>query len=764
MSGIELPLENAAPRTGLTIRIGSSQGEQSPKIEDLGTSGAVITVQPDVITIVGASDEGTANGVSMFCEQLLGARRLFPGPDGLDVPRSPVPSVPVGRWTHKPSFDQRCMSPFNRREGFDPQNPGEVWALQCRANWLIDQSHGLWAMAPVEKYGNPNLPTYRPDFYPILQGTRVIPAVGGKTSWEPRLSADGFLDVAVAETRARLLANPDAKTFGLGMNDSGRWSDDEVDPSRRNILGYPDMSELYYGFLNELVARLAPEFPDVKFGAIAYQHVLEPPSFQLHPSIVVFLCQERYGWIDDEYRRMDQDLTRRWLTRTESLGWYDYLEDSAYQVPRPTSRVTLEAYRWAKSVGVRYLYTELYPNFSAGPQSFLLPRMMWDVDLDLDAEINDWCRRMVGPSAAGLLRYYYSLWEDFWLKTVPSDGGWFSTGRIYFTFNAPSYLDLVSPELIAKSRQLMKRIVERATRSPDKVHGRRARMIQRGFDLVAATVDSYAGQPPVVSSRQSADQVWTTLKDRQPAAIAQADARRQLIAEFDADPALKQWNAPLALGIDWTGWQLQDVYALGDWAREDPAGPAFLDAVRTDVDSAQPTTATLASYVLAAADPEKNRQLSNFSDMEDIRYAPQVWRLTAFDQTVRTPGLTTETASSGSRSFLIPAGSLSLVYRTVILKSGPVRVRVKVRTAPGTPATFPTGGWQVQLWNTVYLKNAPALTRRSQPLPVSGLTDGWIDLEWYEMLPENVTQIVTRAMVVTSADIYLDDYEVWQFA
>src|SRR5699024_3759172 len=116
-------------------------------------------------------------------------------------------------------------------------------------------SHNLWriflprAGHPSEDWG-----TTHPEFYPVRNGEVYVPT--GQTRWQPQFTEPGTVQVTVDFILAYFEENPTATSFSLAVNDGGGFAEAEPDhpanPHRTNSFGYPDLSDIYYAWVNQV--------------------------------------------------------------------------------------------------------------------------------------------------------------------------------------------------------------------------------------------------------------------------------------------------------------------------------------------------------------------------------------------------------------------------------------------------------------------------------------------------------------------------------
>jgi len=228
--------------------------------------------------------------------------------------------------------------------------------------------------------------------------------------------------------------------------------------------------------------------------------------------------------------------------------------------------------RWAREAGVRAWYSEAYPNWGEGPKLYLLLRLLWDPARDVDAVLDEWYRRAVGPAAAPLLAKYYAHWEAFWTKRVPASDWWSDRGQ-YLPFYRPEYLAAVDEAEIAESRRLLEAVVAKAQTADQQA---RARLLLRAFDYYEASALAYRAEVRPQPMPASEAEALAAL-EQAARAVAMAERRRHLALEvYPKDPVL-QHPIPITGGhgrlLRGEGWAAGALWSLFGWVQAHPAGP-----------------------------------------------------------------------------------------------------------------------------------------------------------------------------------------------
>lgn len=525
---------------------GTRQTTQQVLNSKLSGDGFAIWPQNDTITIAGATEAGSFNGVHGFLREHLGMEWLMPSPVGEDVPRRTELSVPVQPQFFVPAFLERMLSPLHVSVAPSYGSLfqwGQRQGLHHSSNWPIRFHHNLHTLFPVAEFG-----TTHPEYYP---GGRP-PAPGVTTGWQPVMTEPGTIEVAVQKIKKYFTDNPAATSFSLGVNDGGGFAE-------ANPVGP------YYHWVNAVVEQVTRDFPDKWFGLLAYLQLETPPDFALHERVVPFLTQDRMAWARSDVEQRSKALLDTWNTVTSQMGLYDYVYGAPYMVPRVYPHHTKAVIDYARSIGVVALYSEMYPNWGEGPKPWIHARLMWDPDQDVDEMVRTWCIRAAGEAAAPYLVEYYALWEKFWLERAPHTA-WFQPNATYQAFNAGNYLDAVTADDITRSRELLDAAVARPGTDAQQV---RVGKLRRAFEYYEASALSYPKSvaPPTTSAGAIAllGGLQSTWQQRAEA----AQRRLELHQEFKTDSVLNQPGADLAgHGLVWGAWNTSEFWGVADFVRD----------------------------------------------------------------------------------------------------------------------------------------------------------------------------------------------------
>jgi hypothetical protein len=361
----------------------------------------------DAVTIRASERDDSVIAASVFLEEVLGARWFAPGNGGVEVERRrflrlyPRAHVATGRY-------------YSRELGGTARSPeGRAWAGANRLHSLLPGGHTASELVSVQ------LMARRPQFAPVLNGTRFMPEPKAVVNWQPDLLAPELAAEVAAELGKKFHANPDALGFAFGLNDTYRFDQssrtlDFVRPEKF-FRGRPDYSDLLFSFLNEVANDLKPQFPNRFVTTYAYDWTENTPRFRVKENIMPFLTADRSMWFDARFAAEDRALIERWgKAGPKFFGLYDYYYGAPFLVPRPTLWAVTEAIPYAYEKGARAFYAEATPNWALdGPKPWLAAQLLWNPKGDSAKLLDEYYSRF-WKEAAAPMRAFYELCDKQW--------------------------------------------------------------------------------------------------------------------------------------------------------------------------------------------------------------------------------------------------------------------------------------------------------------------------------------------------------------
>ncbi len=558
-----VPASKLAPGGG-AVHIGRTK--VSPKttehLKGLDGDGFVrFPVDAKTLVIAGPTDWGTEFGVCEFLETCVGVRWLLPGPHGTYVPKKTDLTGPTTLIRQEPAAFSRLFSGLKGRAQL-------TWARRNRMHGRVQFHHQLLRLFPPETYTKTH-----PEFFPIRDGKRYLPANNNTHGWQPCFSAPGIVAEAVKNIKAHFAKHPDATSYSLGVSDSAGHCQcaacQAKDPGGVNFIGIRDVSDRYFEWCNAVVVGVLKDYPDKWFGCLAYRQVAQPPRrVKVHPRIIPYLTYDRLKWARPEQQAEGHKITEWWHRTSPTIGWYEYIYGTPYLLPRVYFHTMAGNYRYARRHGVRAHYAEAYPNWGEGPKLYLSLKLQWNPDRDVDALLRDWYVCCVGPDAAGDLAAYYALWEAFW--TGPAlKSGWFSAKGEYLRFSSPAYLNAVTPDMMVRSRALLEATVAKTKTDDQRA---RARLLLRAFEYYEASAYAYLGCQASGNKPIRTEQDALNALSHVGSTIGMALKRRRLVESFQDDPLLRHSLPPSRYGLlSGDAWGASNFWAVYPWLKSSQA-------------------------------------------------------------------------------------------------------------------------------------------------------------------------------------------------
>lgn len=486
-TGATLPVSNSTIENVVNIHIGMTSYVKEQQIEPghLDEDGFLLKgIDNDNFMILGGSDWGTEFGVYDFLERFAGIRWLMATDVGIEIPVHDNLVIPKTEVKEEPVYLSRSLS-----------MPGSwsQWGRFNRCRSRIAFGENLNHLFPPEKFGQTN-----PEFYPLINGKRYIPKNNHDTrTWQPNFSATGIADTAAKEIIHYFEKHPGVYTYSLGINDTqGKYDESPASRARRNgtknYLGLENVSDDYFKWANEVAAKVHEVYPNALLGCLAYNNLADPPSgVNVDAHIVPLITYERMRWANPGLRKKGEVLTLAWSKVAPVLGWYDYAWGLNYMTPRVWFHEMQRYLSWGAKNHVSHYYAELYPNIGEGPKGWVLAKLLWNPDQDVDSLLDDWYIAAAGRKAASKLKAYYAIWEKFWTEDIYGSK-WNIMEDQYLPFTVGSYALSIPDAYLTQADSLMKEALQLAETPLQKA---RVRKLDDMWQLYKTAITAYQSFP-----------------------------------------------------------------------------------------------------------------------------------------------------------------------------------------------------------------------------------------------------------------------------
>ena len=357
------------------------------------------------ILLLGGKERGAMYAVFSFLENELGCRWYTPSV-------SVIPSKEkflFNYLNHSESPSIQVRNDFYY-EAFDP-----IWAARNKINGAMNfrEQHGgvegYWRvhtffpfMPPSEFYDK------HPEYYSLIEGERIHDRA------QLCLTNPDVLDIITERLKETIRKNPEYLIYSVSQND---WRNPcQCDKCQAIAKKEGSESGPIIWFVNQVAERIKDEFPDKYVGTLAYQYTRKPPANIVpHENVVVRFCSIECCFAHDfnncaENTEFLTDL-EGWAAIAPHMYIWDYVVNfSHYLLPYPNFKVlqsNIKTFRDNKAIGImeQAAYQSRGGEF-AELRAYLVGKLLWNVDADVDEVINDFMAGYYGRSGQYVRTYF----------------------------------------------------------------------------------------------------------------------------------------------------------------------------------------------------------------------------------------------------------------------------------------------------------------------------------------------------------------------
>jgi uncharacterized protein DUF4838 len=483
---IEVVGDASVPQ-GQVIAVGRSKLTDSMDTASLDVEQCIIDVRTNMLVIVGgrrsmqpgksARDAGTLYGVYDFLEG-LGVRWYRPEPWGEHVPRLAEISLRIGKRVSSPPAYLLRSGFFGGMSYFREETQAELeqarrWAARNRLNNTMSPSNNytevdveyarIWAeqnrtdpvrpgayrkdLMLVSKFGGSEryewhhiYPTLipeseyfksHPEYFALVKGKRdPIDLCLGNTELQ-RVFAEKLIAKAKATPyQSSLSAEPSDGRGGTCECPLCKALDQ---PMNTRPGGQASNRVVVF---NSVIARMvAKEAPWVKVQWLAYStHTAAPTNVKrLEPNVIIMLAPIN-AWSDWRKKLFDSSSRQNALFVKTAKDWaalepsslmvYEYFEGYAWPGPLPVTRTVTDRMRNYRKLGINGIFNETVTSWGPmGLDQYMSTKLMWNPDLDVDAELDLYYKNYYGPAARPMKGYHERLMNALETHAYPVSSG-----------------------------------------------------------------------------------------------------------------------------------------------------------------------------------------------------------------------------------------------------------------------------------------------------------------------------------------------------
>jgi hypothetical protein len=507
VSGAEVPVVDEASlkpeavngKVLVLVGDGKRVRELGLRRDGIGPEGFHLKTVGDNLVILGGDErnkQGTRFGALAFLERSLGVRWLMPFDTGEVVPKQKTVTIAPIDFRDEPKFRVRHI-----RNGFDngglweaarpymgdPNRHEELYARggkwygtqRLAFGVAINGAHSDEGLYKQYGQSHPEWFALQPD------GRRFVPeryAGAAKLC----LSNPALIRRRADDAIAELKKNPGLESIALSPSDGADWGfctckdcQSWDDPRGQKFtfrptydtptFEYVSLSDRYARYYSAVAELIAKEYPKALVVGMAYGHYTPAPlKTKVHPNVVIEYVGNSSWQLD-----RDREITRKdlvgWGKAGAQLAWRpNWLAHKAWILVDPHALAAdLKAYYRA---GMRYSDFDTCVNDwgANGLDFYVLARLLWDPEQDVDAIIEDYLQKGFGPAAPAMRRYYDRLEKVTSKMTAETDP------KVFWYYEVNRFW---TPDVFRAAHEDLKEADQLAEKSPD------AAAIRKRIDL-----------------------------------------------------------------------------------------------------------------------------------------------------------------------------------------------------------------------------------------------------------------------------------------
>jgi len=440
ISGTALPIITAdKPGSSFEILLGQNErlGEKGIEIDfnELEADGFVIKTDSMRLIIAGGNFKGTLYGVYTFLEKFLDCRmystkvKVIPKRDVIALESINLKEIPVIKFrdvhyrvTYHDEFSEWHKLDHDARGG------RPAWG-----SWV----HTFNRLVPPDIYYKDH-----PEYFALRDGKRLPTQLC--------LSNPDVLKITIQNLRKQIASNPEAKYWSVSQNDNKQYCMCDKCRAIDEKEGSPS------GSIITFVNKVADEFPNHMISTLAYEYGRKAPlTVRPRKNVNIMLCSiEARRDIpvteatDPGSRSLVKDFEDWGKIAHDIIVWDYVIQFTNLMSPFPNFQVLQPNIRFFVANGVNAMFEQ--GNGDGGGEfaelrSYLLSKLLWNPDENVDTLMNDFLRGYYGAAARPIRQYIDEMREALLASGKPL--------RIFGSPNeaADSYL---TPVLIERYKQL----------------------------------------------------------------------------------------------------------------------------------------------------------------------------------------------------------------------------------------------------------------------------------------------------------------------
>lgn len=364
------------------------------------------------IVILGGCERGTMYGVFAFLENEFGIRWYTETSTVVPQRRSysfsclqfsDAPAISVRNMMYSEIRDKEFRV-HNRLNGRIRTAPYKPW-FQQGGGYTSLEGHTLSFIMPVDEYFKSH-----PEYFALRNGKRN----GEKT--QPCFSNPDVLRVCTNNLLKIMRERPEFNSYAVSAFDNSENC--ECVKCKAAISRMGSYTDLVLDFVNKIAKSVESEFPDKKLQYSAYRSTRQPPlsvkpRHNVSVSISTIEPCHVHGFEhcnSEDAKQITKELME-WRKISNEIDIWDYACDfSAFNIPFPNFYALQANLKFYQKLGIKNIVFEgnhyTYNGEFQALRIYLLARLLWNPDCDIDAVVDDFLQGYFGSSAPYIRQYF----------------------------------------------------------------------------------------------------------------------------------------------------------------------------------------------------------------------------------------------------------------------------------------------------------------------------------------------------------------------
>ncbi len=420
-TGAVIPyFSDKCPKRSPEIRIGPGVRGETEAEQGLHSEGFCIRGDGENISITGFTSRGVLYGVYRFLELFCDIR--FFTKEVEEIPRRETLKICLeGEIREEPAFEMRDAyfrfafdGDFAAKCHFNSSLCDLSAAKGGRMKWF-NCHHSFDDLVPARIWFEEH-----PEYFSLVKGERI-------PNGQLCLTNPEVKRIALETLRRWIRENPECTVFSVAQNDNRRRCQCPECLALEEAEGSPAGPIIH--FVNDLADAIREEAPNVLLHTFAYQYSLPAPKKVVaRDNVIVRLCSIRCRFDKpfQEYAALEPNGVEAefvqalsdWKHHAKLLYVWDYASSFRnYLQPFFHFHTMAKNIRFFAENGVRGVLEQ--GNFSYGGGAcgddlkiYLIGRLLWNPDTDIDREADRFLQAVYGPGAAEKMKEYFTLMEQ----------------------------------------------------------------------------------------------------------------------------------------------------------------------------------------------------------------------------------------------------------------------------------------------------------------------------------------------------------------